>query len=113
MDRRASTVALAVLAGVLLFGVLLGLLVSALTLIGVILLAGLAGEVITGDRVRAGWVFPAGLAGTVAAVIAVGPLGLPPFIRLAGVPVLWAILGAVAILVATSALRGGRRQRMP
>ena len=113
MDRRASTVALAVLAGVLLFGVLLGLLVSALALIGVILLAGLAGQVITGDRVRAGWVFPAGLAGAVAALVAVGPLGLPPLVRLAGVPVLWAVLGAVAILVVASVFRGSRHGGMP
>lgn len=98
------TVALAVLAGLLLFGILWGLLVSALTLVGVILLAGLAGQLLTGDRVQAGWVFPAGLAGAALALVAVGFLGLPPLVRLAGVPVLWAIAGATATLVTASAL---------
>lgn len=104
MDRRASIIAVAVLAGLLLVGVVWGLVVSALTLIGVILLAGLAGQVIAGDRVRAGWVFPAGLIGAGLALVAVSVVGLPPLVRLAGIPVVWAILGATATLVATSSL---------
>ncbi|MBI3745225.1 MAG: hypothetical protein HY264_01615 [Chloroflexi bacterium] len=104
MDRGAGTLALAILAGLLLVGIVWGLLASALALVGVILAAGLAGQAIAGERVRAGWVFPAGLAGSLLALAAVGLLGLPPLVRLAGVPVLWAIVGATAVLVTTSAL---------
>lgn len=104
MDRRAGAIALVILAGLLLFGILWGLLVGALTLIGVILLAGLAGQVIAGERVRAGWVFPAGLTGAAFALAAVGFLGLPPLVTLAGVPLVWAILGATASLVTASTL---------
>lgn len=56
MGNRAGVIALAIIAGVLLLGIAWGLLVSALTLIGVILLAGLAGQAIAGERVRAGWI---------------------------------------------------------
>lgn len=102
MDRRAAIVAVAVLAGLLLIGVVWGLVVSALTLIGVILLAGLAGQLLTGDRVRAGWVLPVGLIGAGLALVAVSIVGLPPLVRLAGIPVVWAVIGATATLVATS-----------
>lgn len=100
MERRAFTVAAAALAGLLLFGVVWGLLVSALTLVGVVLLAGLAGQLLPGDRVHVGWIVPAGLAGAVLAIVAVGFLGLPPLIRVAGVPVIWAVIAATATVVA-------------
>lgn len=106
MDRQAGVIAPAILAGILLFGIAWGLLLDALALIGVILVAGLAGQVIAGERVRAGWVFPAGLAGALFALAAVGFLGLPPLVRLGGVPVVWTLLGATASLVAASALAG-------
>jgi hypothetical protein len=104
MSRRSGTVALALLGGLLLFGVVWGLLVAAATLVGVVLLAGLAGQLIAGDRVRAGLVMPAGLAGVVVALLAVEWLRLPGLLWLAGVPVLWAIAGATVAIVVSGAV---------
>ena len=108
MSKQGGIVALILIGGLLLVGVVWGLLVAAATLLGVVLLAGLAGQLIAGNRVRAGLIMPAGLAGVLLALVAVEWLRLPGLLWLAGVPVLWAVAGAtVAIVVAGGA--AGRR----
>ena len=99
MGERGGIVALVLIVGLLLVGLVWGLLVAAATLIGVVLLAGLAGQLIAGDRVRASLIMPAGLAGVVLALVAVEWLRLPGLLWLAGVPVLWAIAGATIAIV--------------
>ncbi len=102
MTRRGGTLALAVIAGLLLFGLAWGLLAWAATLVAVILLAGLAGDLITSNRVRAALIMPAGLAGVDFSLLVVGWFGVPALLRVAGVPVLWAIAGATAAIGASS-----------
>lgn len=104
MSERGGLLALILIGGLLLFGIVWGLLVAAATLVGVVLLAGLAGQLIAGDRVRASLVMPAGLAGVVLALAAVEWLRLPGLLWLAGVPVLWAVAGATLAIVATGAV---------
>ena len=104
MSERGGFVALALIGGLLLFGLAWGLLAAAATLFGVVLLAGLAGQLIAGDRVRASLIMPAGLAGVLLALVAVEWLRLPGLLWLAGVPVLWAIAGATVAIVLSGAV---------
>ncbi len=108
MSQRGGIIALALIGGLLVFGLVWGLLVGAATLVGVVLLAGLAGQLIAGDRVRADLIMPAGLVGVLLALVAVESLRLPPLLWLAGVPVLWAIAGATAAIVASGAFASRR-----
>ena len=114
MSTRGGIVALTLIGGLLLFGLVWGVLIAATTLVGVVLLAGLVGELIACERVRAGLIMPAGLAGVILALVAVEWLRLPALLWLAGVPVLWAIAGAtLAIVVAGGAAGRWGRPKAP
>ncbi len=104
MSRRGGTVALVLIGGLLLYGALWGLLLQAATLLVVILGAGLVGDLVTGNRLRANLILPAGLAGVLLALAGVAWLNLPGLVTLAGVPVVWAVLGAVLAVLAGDAL---------
>ncbi len=110
MSERGGIVALVLIGGLLLFGAVWGLLVTAATLLGVVLLAGLAGQLIAGDQVRASQIVPAGLGGVALALVAVEWLRVPALLWLAGVPVLWAVAGATVAIVVTSGV-SDRRSR--
>ncbi len=100
MSKFGGVLALVLIVGVLLFGIVWGLVTWAATLLGVVFLAGFAGDLISGSRVRASLILPAGLVGVLIALAAVDVLRLPALVSLAGVPVVWAVLGATAAILA-------------
>ena len=101
MARRTGvTLAVALLLGLLTVGFIWGLLYGVATLLAVIVVTGLAGQLLLGGRADPELILVAGGVGALLAVAVVAFLGLPAFVRIGGIPVVWAAAGAILVLAA-------------
>lgn len=102
--------ALALLIGLGAVAVIWGLVSAITTLLVVIAVVGVAGQLLLGGPMDLGRVLVAGGAGAVLGIAVVSVAGLPALVRVGGIPVIWATIGTVAVLLALrSSPATGRR----
>lgn len=101
MARRTSlTLAVGLVLGLLALGAIWGLVLGLAALLVVIIVAGLAGQLLLGGRLDPEGILVAGAVGALLGLGLVSVTGLPALVRIGGVPIVWATAGAVVVLAA-------------
>lgn len=102
------TLVAALLVAVAVVGLLWGALFGAVTLLSATFVVGFVARELVGGRASIQLVLASGAVGSVVATLLVPALGLPVFIRFAGIPLLWAIVGAAVAIAIGSTLSASR-----
>lgn len=110
MSRRAGLLlAAGALLGLAAAGAVWGLILGVATLLAVAAASGLAGQLVLGGRADPAQILVAGGVGSLLGVGVSRLAGWPALVTLGGVPLVWAVAGAVVVLVALRAAPAGRR----